>query len=99
MAISPTVADNRIKPIIFFNAGGIIHLIFSNMIWVYKTYFQYLSRMIVKRANIILCLSVFIWAEATASLPENEVAFVLSGVVSKVDGDSLSLQVENGAAK
>ncbi|VAW88574.1 hypothetical protein MNBD_GAMMA18-1331 [hydrothermal vent metagenome] len=26
MAISPTVADNKMKPIIFFNTRGIIHL-------------------------------------------------------------------------
>ncbi len=50
-----------------------------------------------KRANVVLCLSVFIWGGAVASVPESKIAFVLNGVVSKVDdGDSLSLRVKSG---
>ncbi len=36
MAINPTVADKRIKPIIFFNMGGIIHLMLSKVMIAYQ---------------------------------------------------------------
>ena len=50
-----------------------------------------------KRARIVLFLSIFIWGGATAEVPESDVAFVLNGVVTKIDdGDSLSLRVKNG---
>ncbi|MCF6235582.1 MAG: hypothetical protein L3J70_04295 [Gammaproteobacteria bacterium] len=46
-----------------------------------------------KRANIVLYLSVFAWSGVVASVPESEVYFILDGKVVKVDdSDSLSLR-------